>query len=216
MPANAPVASTTAAGPSAGARPGTAALVPGSGSGKPRSGTTIVSLFAAAVILAVIGIASNAASPQLGSPGSSEPGSSEPGSAGWLYLADYHPGDCLSTSYPLGSTDPWPDPQFAVPCTQPHAFEVVYANGNFWPTSEAYPGQSELALQADGQCMSAFYAYIGGSDGISPYSYTYQEPASSDDWANGDRDLTCVAFEPDPASGGGELMITQSIKGTGQ
>jgi len=193
-PVAAPLASSAAVPVSAAAPAGRS---PVSSSGSPWF--KIAGFMGAALILAVIGMASNHRS-------------SSPGPAS-LSLPDYRPGDCLSLSLPVEPSDPWPDPVTTVPCTQRHTFEVIFANYNFWPSGQAYPGPAELANQGAGVCGNAFSAYVGVPPEVSRYTFTYVEPETSDNWADGDRDLECIAYQPKPGSQDSELTMTHSIKG---
>jgi hypothetical protein len=94
-------------------------------------------------------------------------------------------------------------------------FEVVYANDNFWPAGAAYPGESELAEQAEVKCQEVFTAYVGVPQ-MNIYTFTDVEPVTSASWASGLRGLQCVAYRPDSASPDGEMTITHSVKATGQ
>jgi hypothetical protein len=181
-----------------------AARARGPRSGRPHMPGKVVALFVAAVALALIGMAANN--------GSSGPSTTQ----GWLFLSDYQPGDCLAATYPLGSGVPWPEPAEAVPCTQPHAFEVFYANPYFWSPEAGHPFPPEPSQQAHDQCFTAFSAYVGVSPGLSRYGYTYVDADTTSSWVNDLGMLECVAYAPDPNSTGLELMITHSIQGTRQ
>jgi eukaryotic-like serine/threonine-protein kinase len=185
-PMSAPFASSTAV-PVSGAAPAGRSRASRSRTAK----FTVAGFMGASLILVLIGMASN-----------------HRPSAPSLSLPDYQPGDCLSLSFSLGSSGPWPDPVTAVPCTQRHTFEVIYANYNFWPSGQAYPGQSELDDQGAGVCG-------GVPPEVSRYTFTYVEPVTSGNWADGDRDLECIAYQPEPGSQDGAMTITHSVKGAG-
>ena len=138
-----------------------------------------------------------------------------------LYLSDYRPGDCLQDPVPNNSTTPWPDPVLQVSCTQAHVFEVVYAN-TFWAADAAYPGQPEMAVQTQRQCYNALNAYLGidpntdvsgiNLSGVN-LEYKIVAPVTSADWVAGERNLECIAYEPDQASPDDELVVDQPLRG---
>lgn len=137
--------------------------------------------------------------------------------ASMLLFADYQPGDCLYDNFTLGS-GPWPERQWKVPCTQPHAFEVFYANRDYWQPDAPYPGRATVGEQGDTACDRQFAAYDGLSPGstseTSEYRYVPIVPLTSSSWARGSRELYCVAYYPTAASVDHEVTITHSIKGS--
>jgi len=42
--------------------------------------------------------------------------------------------------------------------------------------------------------------------------YKILAPVTSANWVDGDRNLECIAYEPDPAAPDGELVVDQSIR----
>ena len=102
----------------------------------------------------------------------------------------------------------WPDPVWQVPCDQPHADEVFYANASFWPADDSYPGGEVIILQGLSQCVRQFWQYVGMLPGGSRYEYTYIAPDSYA-WQYGDRGLVCVAYDP-------TSVLSTSIKGSDQ
>lgn len=89
---------------------------------------------------------------------------------------------------------------------------MFYANNNFWPENEAYPGAQAQAEQGQTECDAKFESYVGEPFGQSVYSYTDIEPVTSDNWAVGDRGLECVAFYPSERAGG-VMTIDYPIEG---
>jgi hypothetical protein len=126
-------------------------------------------------------------------------------------------GDCLTganLAATLGTNNSWPTKVTSVSCDQSHLAEVYYANENYWPKSDAFPGYNTLVDQANSQCENQQAAYTGV-----PYAQSakiYREnvigPFSSDIWARGDRELVCVAYHTTTAHPNGATM-TASIKG---
>jgi hypothetical protein len=103
------------------------------------------------------------------------------------------PGDCLTGSnLDLGSNS-LPYTVTAVPCNQPHRAEIFFA-GNLWPASLAtYPGDLTVSSLGEGQCALVLPAYAGGSAAVTTYDWI--TPFGSSDWASGDREVVCVAYE---------------------
>jgi Septum formation len=117
-------------------------------------------------------------------------------------------GDCLTGSnMGLGTNSAWPYSVSAVPCTQQHIAEVFFA-GNPWPASlTTYPGNGAVNSTIDATCSSAFATYVGINPELS--MYTYDEVGPQGDWASGDREVVCVAYEPG-------TPLRHSIKGSHQ
>lgn len=132
---------------------------------------------------------------------------SRPARTGELTESQLLPGDCLTGSnMGLDTSNPWPNTVTAVPCTQRHIAEVFYV-GYPWPASLAtYPGLSAVNNTIDDRCTTAFVAYVG--PGASLSMLTYDEIGPSGDWATGDREVVCVAYEQ------GTSPLYHSIKGT--
>jgi hypothetical protein len=118
-------------------------------------------------------------------------------------------GDCLTGSnMGLDTDSAWPNSVTAVPCTQPHLAEVFFA-GNPWPESlTTYPGNGAVNATIDATCSSAFSIYVGINPALSMYQY--DEVGPQGDWASGDREVVCIAYEP------GTPPLHRSIKGSGQ
>jgi DivIVA domain-containing protein len=128
-------------------------------------------------------------------------------SADQLTEDQLQPGDCLTGSnLGLGSGGTWPDLVTAVPCTKQHLAEVFFA-GNAWPQSRADPGDNAISDQAYARCLTAFSAYDGTDNSDSAFTIDYVAPSSGTDWASGDRQVACMAYQPG-------VPVNYSIKGS--
>lgn len=112
-----------------------------------------------------------------------------------LTESELYPGVCLTGSdMGLGTDSAWPNTVTAVPCTQRHLAEVVFA-ANLWPASLAtYPGDDAITIAVDNRCQSALDAYTQESGPA--VNYDVMGPYGSDDWASGDREVVCIAWVP--------------------
>jgi hypothetical protein len=111
-------------------------------------------------------------------------------------LTAYHlqTGDCLQDpGQPLGKSNELNGPFTAVPCTQAHTAEVVFA-GNAWPRSLAYPGDQAVYDDGHALCLKAFKAYDGTDSSSSAFAVVTSTPDSST-WPGGDRRLVCFATQ---------------------
>lgn len=79
-----------------------------------------------------------------------------------------------------------------VACDQPHDLEV-YATLTL--EDGAYPAVESLISFGTKQCAEEFTTFIGLDFGISALDFQYYYPTESS-WANGDRGLDCVVFDP--------------------
>jgi hypothetical protein len=104
------------------------------------------------------------------------------------------PGDCLiGSDLRLGSGSAWPYTVTAVPCTQRHLAEIIFA-GNLWPASLAtYPGDNAVTNTVDSRCQSKLTAYAGESKWW--LTYDSVAPSGGSDWDSGDRLVVCMAYE---------------------
>jgi hypothetical protein len=146
---------------------------------------------------------------------SSSPTASATPTTGNLLLSQFRAGDCLTGSnMDLNKNTPWPKVTTAVPCSQSHTAEVFYANLNFWPKGDTFPGTSRITTQANAACDNAFAAYDGIAYSKSEYTWTNIVPDAST-WPSGDRALHCVAYYATSAQPAG-APLTGSIKGSGK
>jgi serine/threonine protein kinase len=124
-------------------------------------------------------------------------------------------GDCLAgtaVAGVLGTDNPWPAKVEAVPCGKSHLAEVFFANMNYWPQQEAFPGYQSLVNQGIAQCNDEQTAYTGITYSQSIYKYHDIGPYTATDWQSGSRGLVCVAYYPTTAHPHG-AVLTASIKG---
>jgi hypothetical protein len=98
-------------------------------------------------------------------------------------------GDCINQKDledGIASTDP------LVPCSEPHDLEVfaslTLADGD-------YPAVETLVTYGAKECASEFTTFVGLDFGISALDFQYYYPTESS-WANGDRGVDCVVFDP--------------------
>ena len=81
-----------------------------------------------------------------------------------------------------------------IPCAQPHAWEVFAATDL---TGEDFPGAGKVQDQSEAFCNDQFKAFVGLSVGKSTYHLTILQPTKQT-WTNaGDRQVTCLAGDPD-------------------
>jgi hypothetical protein len=136
--------------------------------------------------------------------------SPQPTEKTWQVSENYlSPGDCLiGSDLGLGTDNTWPYNVTAVACTQPHLAEVFYV-GYPWPASLAtYPGYDAILKVAGERCATAFAAYDGIPLSQSKFIYHSVEPTPASDWAAGDREVACMAFDPNQLP-----PLNYSIKG---
>lgn len=79
-----------------------------------------------------------------------------------------------------------------VACDQPHDLEVF---ATLTLEDGAYPAVESLVTFGTKQCAEKFTTFIGLDFGISALDFQYYYPTESS-WANGDRGLDCVVFDP--------------------
>ena len=136
-------------------------------------------------------------------------------SANQLTADELQPGDCLAGSnMGLPSTAPWPLYVARVACTQQHEAEVIFAS-QIWPSSLAYPGDSQVDQQANQHCDAAFATYDGVTEVRSAFSLELIAPDSGA-WASGDRSVRCIAYEPSSSGPSGGTPVDYSIRGSGK
>jgi hypothetical protein len=119
-------------------------------------------------------------------------------------------GDCIQRPPDINTASAWPDLVTAVPCTERHIAEVIYA-GNYWPAAMTFPGHAKIDRQAGEKCLKTFHAYDGISYADSEYTGYDFAPLVRSDWDQGDRQLTCVVFLRTPKWRRGEALYA-SIK----
>lgn len=115
---------------------------------------------------------------------------------------DLEVGDCLI----LPTADEFSDVQL-VPCADPHDAEVMV---NYDSALSEFD-QDALYTEAEEQCAAEFQSYVGSDPMTSKYYYNYFTPLAAG-WEDGDRVVTCVAYQPDE-SGQSYVEITGSVAG---
>lgn len=97
-------------------------------------------------------------------------------------------GDCLNDGDVSGEVESVP----VVECTEPHDSEayasIIMDDGDF-------PGADEVDTQAQDGCLAAFEGYVGTSYDNSKFEISYYYPTEAT-WANGDREILCVLYDP--------------------
>lgn len=126
----------------------------------------------------------------LGGCASGLPQTSEDTPEGLVTLFDLELGDCLNDAdIPLRS-DMTDVPR--VSCEQPHDSELFAILG---VEGSAFPGERELVSQGQDRCARAFGDFIGIPFANSTLDFRFYYPTASS-WAQGDRTIYCLAFDP--------------------
>ncbi len=135
-------------------------------------------------------IASLAFAIVLGGCASGLPQSSEGTAEGTVTLFDLELGDCLNDAgIPLRS-DMTDVPR--VSCDEPHDSELFAILG---VEGSTFPGEREMVTQGQDRCARAFGDFIGIPFANSTLDFRFYYPTASS-WAQGDRTIYCVAFDP--------------------
>jgi len=135
-------------------------------------------------------IASLAFAIVLGGCASGLPQSSEDTAEGSVTLFDLELGDCLNDAgIPLRS-DMTDVPR--VSCEAPHDSELFAILG---VEGSTFPGERELVSQGQDRCARAFGDFIGIPFANSTLDFRFYYPTASS-WAQGDRTIYCLAFDP--------------------
>lgn len=90
-------------------------------------------------------------------------------------------------------------------CAQPHNFEIF---SSFLVDDGAFPGESVFEEQAYEKCDAAFAAFVGIPYADSTLDYTYLSP-TKETWAQGDREILCMIFDPSVAQTTGSLAASK-------
>lgn len=98
-------------------------------------------------------------------------------------------GDCVDQTK-LEDGDVSTDPLVA--CDQPHDLEVF---ASLTLDDGDYPAVETLVTFGAKECASEFTEFVGLDFGISALDFQYYYPTESS-WANGDRGVDCVVFDP--------------------
>ena len=126
----------------------------------------------------------------LGGCASGLPQSSGDTAEGTVTLFDLELGDCLNDAgIPLRS-DMTDVPR--VSCEAPHDSELFAILG---VEGSTFPGERELVSQGQDRCARAFGDFIGIPFANSTLDFRFYYPTASS-WAQGDRTIYCLAFDP--------------------
>ena len=118
------------------------------------------------------------------------PHASDDAPEGAVTLFDLELGDCLNDAgVPLRS-DMTDVPR--VSCDDPHDSELFAILG---VEGSTFPGERELVSQGQDRCARAFGDFIGIPFANSRLDFRFYYPTASS-WAQGDRTIYCVAFDP--------------------
>lgn len=118
---------------------------------------------------------------------------------------DLEVGDCLN----LPAADEFSDVTL-VPCTDPHDAEVML---NYDATMTEF-SEDAIYAEAEQRCAAEFQSYVGSDPATSKYYFNYFTPLEAG-WVDGDRVVTCVAYQLDEA-GQNLVQTTGSIKGAAE
>ena len=96
-------------------------------------------------------------------------------------------GDCMNTvEEDLVTEVP------VVPCSEPHDDEVYF---DFQLDDGEYPGDDAVLEQADASCLEQFEPFVGLAYETSTLDFYAYRP-SEESWAQGDRVVSCVVWDP--------------------
>lgn len=103
-------------------------------------------------------------------------------------------GDCLDDATATGEVETVP----TVPCDEPHDSEI-YSSHQLGQSG--YPGVDVVIEQAESLCLPAFEQFVGEPYLESRFDFSYYYP-TEESWANGDREVLCVIYDPEgPVTG---------------
>ena len=118
------------------------------------------------------------------------PSSADAEKEGTVTLFDLELGDCLNDAgIPLRS-DMVDVPR--VSCEEPHDSELFAILG---VEGSTFPGERELVSEGQDRCARAFGDFIGIPFANSTLDFRFYYPTASS-WAQGDRSIYCLAFDP--------------------
>lgn len=126
-------------------------------------------------------------------------------------------GDCLLTPDESSATASdqarfwvegrWPTIWNVVPCTEPHGAEVFFV-GDPWAPEATYPGGPAIDVRWNEVCNAEFERYVGVALGRSGLGLTGWTGYGADGWAQGMRDMACIAYEHSGATLDGTIRGT--------
>lgn len=122
-----------------------------------------------------------------------------------LWVFDLEVGDCFNERI-RSEDDVEIETIVKVPCEDPHDNEVYDEQTFPQEPDTAYPGNSELTEFGDDRCLDAFEGFVGISYVLSVLEIGTVVP-TLDSWVEGDRDLTCLLFDPNGDK------LTRSMRG---
>ena len=111
-------------------------------------------------------------------------------------------GDCLN----FPAADEFSDVEL-VPCAEAHDAEVMV---NYDSALSEF-NEEEIYAEAEEKCAAEFQSYVGSDPMTSKYYYNYFTPLAAG-WEDGDRVVTCVAFQLDE-TGQNLVQTTGSVAG---
>lgn len=133
---------------------------------------------------------------------SATPTQASPASDGSLFVPDLDPGDCLQE---------FGEDSFSVPkvdCDEPHMFEVTGFH-ELAGEDDVYPTSIEMEDASRGPCEDAFAAHVGAASNQSNLLSLPLLYPTAQGWANGHREVICVALAADGA------LLEGSARGQG-
>ncbi|MBT2468377.1 septum formation family protein [Streptomyces sp. ISL-66] len=113
---------------------------------------------------------------------------------------DIEVGDCFNTGAEIKAEAPAPLSVDIVPCEEPHqseVFAVVTLPGG------PYPGETKVIATADEKCRGReLFDYIGADPELPDTMRGYYYYPRPDNWADGDREISCfLADSAGPSTG---------------
>lgn len=108
-------------------------------------------------------------------------------------------GDCLTSAAMSSTTEVQSVPK--VDCSAPHTYEVYY---EFEMTETTYPGQSAIDAAAEKCIDSPYETFVGTAYNSSSLNVTYFYP-TTESWAQGDREISCMIYESENDTTTGSL-----------
>ena len=115
-------------------------------------------------------------------------------------------GDCFS--YPINEEIQIVGDVEAIPCAEPHQYEV-FALPLIDPPVSTYPGEEAIQEMAASQCFGLFENYVGKSYAESILDFTFLVP-TPESWSKAnDREILCALVESELE------LLTGSMRGSG-
>lgn len=123
-------------------------------------------------------------------------------SAGNVGVDDLRVGDCFNSAFDAEISD-----VDGVPCSQAHEYEV-FATAT-WEGDGTFPPDSQMDAIFFEVCEPSFASYVGEPYETSTVFGSMISP-SEESWGAGDREFTCVLYDPD------DTQLTESLRGAGR